>query len=88
MLFIAASSVITRLVDDKVLIGKRSLNKKMGPGEREMQGWSIEEKESPEECIKREIKEELNATVETCLYYKDYNLEKGKITVSIVTLAY
>lgn len=87
MLFIAASSIIARPTDGRVLIGKRSLNKKSGPSEWETIGGSIDGNESPEECLKREIKEELNTTVKSCLYFKDYKSEKGRIAVFIITLA-
>jgi len=86
MLFVAASSIIIRSIDRKVLIGKRSLNKKNGPGEWETIGGSIDGDETPEECIKREIKEELNVVVKTCSYFKDYKTEKGNIAVFIITL--
>lgn len=86
MSFIAASSIITRKIDKKVLIGRRSLNKKNGPGEWEAIGGSLEDGENPEECIRREIGEELNTTIESCLHFKDYKTEKGYIAVFIVSL--
>jgi 8-oxo-dGTP diphosphatase len=60
--------------------------KKYGPGEWETIGGTIEDNETPEECIKREIAEELKTTVKTCLYFKDYFMENGYIAVFIVTL--
>jgi 8-oxo-dGTP diphosphatase len=46
------------LKNNKLLILKRSENKKVLPGYYEMPGGGIEFGESPEEAIKREIKEE------------------------------
>jgi len=85
MSYVAASSIIVNSVG-RVLIGRRSLKKKNGPGQWESIGGSIDNNETPEECIRREIKEELNSETETCAYFKDYKSEKGDIAVFIVTL--
>ncbi len=82
---VAASSIIVNS-DGRVLIGKRSLDKKMGPGKWETIGGSVENNETPEECIKGEIKEELNSEVKTCVYFKDYKSDKGEIAVFIITI--
>ncbi len=87
MAHIASSSIITRPEDRKVLVGRRSLTKKFGPGEWETIGGSIEPGETPEECIRREISEELNTTVENCSFFRDYQNKKGDIAVFVITLA-
>jgi 8-oxo-dGTP diphosphatase len=84
--YIASSSIIIRPKDQKVLIGQRSFLKKLGPGEWETIGGSIEGNETPEECIKREIKEELKTSIKTCYPFKDYFSKKGVIKVFIITL--
>jgi len=86
MSYIAASSIIIRLSDKNILVGRRSMSKKYGPGEWETIGGSIEGNETPEECIKREIKEELKTTIKICSYFKDYFTENGSIAVFIITL--
>ena len=86
MFYVAASSIITRPFDKKVLVGRRSTSKKYGPGEWETIGGSIENGESPENCIKREITEELKVATKTCTYFKDYSTENGSAAVFIVTL--
>jgi len=86
MSYIAASSIIKRLTDSKVLVGRRSISKKYGPGEWETIGGSIEENETPEECLVREIKEELKVTIKTCTFFKDYFTDIGKVAVFIVSL--
>jgi len=86
MTYIAASSIIIRPADSKILIGRRSMLKKYGPGEWETIGGSIEGDETPEECIKREILEELKTTIKTCLYFRDYFTNNGAIAVFIITL--
>jgi len=85
MPYVAASSIIVNSAG-RVLVGRRSLKKKNGPGQWETIGGSIDNNETPEECIRREIKEELNSEIETCAYFKDYKSEKGGIAVFIVTL--
>ncbi len=86
MIYVAASSIITRSSDSKVLVGRRSMLKKYGPGEWETIGGSIEGNESPEECIKREILEELKTTIKTCSYFRDYFTDNSAIAVFIITL--
>ena len=48
--------------DEKILICKRSKNDKQG-GKWEFPGGKIEAGETPEECLKREIKEELDLNI-------------------------
>jgi 8-oxo-dGTP diphosphatase len=45
-----------------ILVGKRS-RKKSHPGTWELIGGTLEEGEQPEECIRREVREELGAEV-------------------------
>lgn len=82
----AASAIIIRPSDGRVLVGQRSLSKKLSPGEWETIGGSIEGEETLEECINREIKEELNVNVKTCAYFKDYATDNGITAVFIITL--
>ena len=49
--------------DGKVLISKRSKNKKEYPGVWEMPGGKFDEGENVEQCIQREIKEELDINI-------------------------
>jgi len=77
------AAVIER--DGKILIAKRRLGSTLG-GKWEFPGGKIEPGETPEECLKREIKEELNIESEV----GDF-LISGKFTycfVPIELLAY
>lgn len=86
MEYIASSAIITRQEDKKVLIGQRSKKKKIGPGEWETIGGSIEKGETPEKCIRREIFEELGTFVKDLYFFKDYQSDKGIIKVFVITL--
>ena len=50
--------------DGKILIAKRKTGDKLFAGLWEFPGGKVEEGETPEECMAREIKEELNISVE------------------------
>ena len=82
----AASSIIVRELDDKVFITKRSLDKELSPGEWETVGGRIEQGESPKNCIKREIKEELNAEIKSSKHFKDYIYNGASFKVFIIKL--
>lgn len=68
----ASSAVIVRDKDNKVFITKRSQNKKYSPNKWETIGGKVEKDESFEDCLKREIKEELNTDIRSFKYLKDY----------------
>lgn len=69
---IAASAIIFRDSDNLVFAAQRSKNKRSLPGLWETIGGGIENNETPEECIKREIKEELNSEINFLEYFNDY----------------
>ena len=50
--------------DGKILIAKRDIGDELFAGLWEFPGGKVEEGETPEECMAREIKEELNILVE------------------------
>ncbi len=50
------------LKEDKILIAKRGLDKKFG-GRWEFPGGKLEPGESLQDCIKRELEEELNISI-------------------------
>src|SRR6056297_3191698 len=71
----SVSAVIIRDKDNKVFIGKRSLNKEYSPGEWETIGGRVEKGEKIEEALEREVREELNVKIEKVRYFKDYSFE-------------
>lgn len=57
--------------DDKFLIAQRNLTKSQG-GLWEFPGGKLEENETYQEALKREIKEELNAEIEVGEYFDEH----------------
>ncbi len=55
----------------KILLGKRKSRDRFG-GKWEFPGGKLEEGELPEDCIIREIKEELNLDIKNFRYFKSY----------------
>lgn len=71
---IKAACAIVINDDGKVLISKRSKGKKEYPGVWEMPGGKFEDGENVDQCIKREIKEELDIDVEFIKLLCCYNV--------------
>jgi len=68
----AASALILR-GDGRILIGRRSESKAVLPGVWETIGGKIEAEETPEECIRREIWEELETGVDSLEFFRHYD---------------
>jgi len=85
-MLISSSAIIIRESDNKVFIAKRSLNKKFSPNKWETIGGRGEKGESPEECLKREVKEELNVGLKTFKPFKDYYYDERTFKTFIVEL--
>jgi 8-oxo-dGTP diphosphatase len=83
---VACSAIITRDADSQVYVGRRRLTKAGWPGLWETIGGGVEDDESPEACIVREIREELAAGVRTLSFFRDYSLDCGQVRVFIVSL--
>lgn len=68
------------LVDNKVLIAQRAPFEK-NAGKWEFPGGKIEPGETPEECLRREIREELKAEVDVLNFFGEsvYRYEFGDI---------
>lgn len=66
--------------DNKVLIAQRSPGDKLA-GKWEFPGGKIEPGETPEECLKREIREELDVDIEVLDYFGEsiYAYHSGTI---------
>jgi len=65
--------------NDKYLIGRRGPNEK-SPGLWEFPGGKIEKGETPIECIKRELKEELNINAEIGDLVTKYNYDYPNVS--------
>lgn len=68
------------IYDGKVLIAQRANNQKLA-GKWEFPGGKIEPGETPEECLKREIKEELGINIEVDEFFGKsvYKYNTGEI---------
>ncbi len=66
--------------DNKVLIAKRAKNEKQA-GKWEFPGGKLEPNEGLKDCLKRELKEELNMTIEVLDYFGEsrYQYDQGFI---------
>lgn len=66
--------------ENKLLIAQRPSTDKLA-GKWEFPGGKIESGETPEECLKREIKEEFNICIEVTEYFSSsiYSYEHGTI---------
>jgi|GEM_PF-611864 len=81
---IIGCSVIIYDNDKKVLISKRSKTKSKFPLFWETVGGTLENEESPEECIRREVKEELNCSIDDLKLFKVYVINSDNRYVLIV----
>ena len=60
--------------NNKVLIGQRKYNDKFG-GKWEFPGGKLENSEMPEDCIIRELKEELNINIREFKHFLSYTID-------------
>lgn len=63
--------------NEKILLGKRSLKKKVGPGIWEIPSGRIEKGEQPEEAVIREAKEELGISLKPLLLFDSYYFQRN-----------
>lgn len=68
------------LKDNKVLIARRAPDERMA-GKWEFPGGKIERGETPQQCLSREIREELDVSVEVLDFFGEsiYRYEHGEI---------
>jgi ADP-ribose pyrophosphatase len=77
-------SIIVHDNDNKVLIAQRSKCKKSFPLLWESVGGALEGNETPEQCIRREVKEELNCNIQDLKLFKVYVINDKDRYVLIV----
>lgn len=72
------AAIITK--DNLILIAQRGKNEKLS-GMWEFPGGKIEARETPQQCLKREIQEELNIEIEVGKFFgeSDYTYPNGEI---------
>jgi 8-oxo-dGTP diphosphatase len=71
------------LVDSKILVTQRSENMSL-PLKWEFPGGKLEENESELECIKREIKEELNIEIEVLYKLSNSIFDYGTFKINLI----
>jgi mutator protein MutT len=81
---IIGCSLIIHGDNKKVLIAQRSKIKNKFPLLWETVGGTLENEETPEECIRREVKEELNCEVSDLKLFKVYVINSDNRYVLIV----
>lgn len=82
----SSSAIIIRSEDDKVFVTKRSLDKKYSPGKWETVGGRVRSKETNEEGLKREVKEEINVGIKSFEFFGDYYYDDRTFKTFIVEL--
>lgn len=81
---IIGCSLIIHDDNKKVLIAQRSKIKRKFPLLWETVGGTLENQETPEECIRREVKEELNCEISELKLFKVYVINSDNQYVLIV----
>ena len=73
------------IINQKVLITRRSLNQKLA-GFWEFPGGKLEQNETPQQCLERELKEELgvSSTAGKILLESIYQYEHGEICLTAI----
>lgn len=71
------------LIDNKTLVTQRSENMKL-PLKWEFPGGKLEENESEIECIKREIKEEINIEIEILRRLSSCDYDYGTFKIKLI----
>ena len=71
------------LKDNKVLIAQRAPDDKLA-NKWELPGGKIEHGETPQECLKREIREELNVDIEVLDFFADSIFEYQSGTIKLM----
>jgi 8-oxo-dGTP diphosphatase len=69
--------------DKRILIAQRKHSGKL-PGKWEFPGGKIEEGESPEECLKRELKEELNIDISVKSFFTESIYTYPDFTIRLI----
>lgn len=77
-------SIIVYDNENKVLIAQRSKYKKSFPLMWETVGGQLDGNETPEQCIRREVMEEINCNIEDLKLFKVYVINKKDRYVLIV----
>lgn len=77
-------SIIIYNDNNKVLIAQRGKSKKKFPLLWETIGGVLEENETPEECIRREVMEEINCSISELKLFKVYIINEDSRYVLIV----
>jgi len=70
-------------IDNKILVAQRSEKMKL-PLKWEFPGGKLEENESEIDCIKREIKEELNIEIEILKRLSSSNYDYGTFKIKLI----
>lgn len=77
-------SILIYNSENRVLIARRSKSKKKFPLMWETVGGALEDNETPDECIRREVMEELSCTVNDLKLFKVYIINYDSRYVLIV----
>ena len=77
-------SIIINDDDNKILIAQRSKSKKKFSLLWETVGGALEDNETPEECIRREVREEINCCIQNLKLFKVYIINQDNRYVLIV----
>ncbi len=77
-------SIIIHDSDNRVLIARRSKSKKKFPLLWETPGGALEDNETPEECICREVREELSCNIYDLQLFKVYIINEDNKYILIV----
>jgi 8-oxo-dGTP diphosphatase len=82
----SSSAIIMRPSDSRVFIAKRSKNKEFSPSKWETVGGRVEEGETIEGALIREVKEELDTEIKSFKFFRNYYYDGRNFKTFIVEL--